>query len=442
MSLRAGDKFGPFQIIRFLGEGGFASVFAVKNDQGRDVALKVFNHEMDENDVLQSEFEKEFLRTKNLHHPNILAPFELGKINDVAYITMPLCDKSLMQELKLRLSNSRTPYYTERELVEVLQDVSDGLVYLQEKNIIHQDIKPDNILLDTAGSTRKHLICDFGIIAQVRRAILKQTVPFQYKMKGIAKSYAGPEVFKGKPEFNSDLFSLGVSIHELATGKVPFEDIGNTLGEVLNNGGEYEPIASGDYSNRFKRLIEALVSKNPKDRPRASEIVKWCEEYKTNGSWSDGMNDFFKQKIRKTTPIKEFKKGDSEIKKDVKKSNSKGNNRSDFDWFSYLPLILGSIALLFASVIFFPKCQGIKMEKGLEKEKPIKKNIANYVSSSFSNSEPCQTPSRTVDFYLSGETGIRQMHEIQIKNIIYGSNGDYQVITCEPENEKFTIISK
>jgi serine/threonine protein kinase len=154
----------------------------------------------------------------------------------------------------------------EDECWKMLHDVAAGLAYLHEKNppLIHQDIKPDNIMIGDEG---QYLITDFGISARVRSTIRGGKAQEQ---SGGTLAYMGPERFSStpKPIMASDVWSLGAMMYELMTGLPPF---GNHGGVLQKNGADI-PIIEGDYTQELKDIVTSCLAKETWDRPSARKI--------------------------------------------------------------------------------------------------------------------------------------------------------------------------
>ncbi|NOT37870.1 MAG: serine/threonine protein kinase [Saprospiraceae bacterium] len=302
-----GKVLGRFRLVRLLGKGGFGEVWEVNDENQKEYAIKIFNQVDHYNPGNTSPFEDEFYLIKNLVHPNLLIPLLMEKQNNIYYIVMPLCEKSLMEDLKERMIANSFKYqdkhqiYTEKELSIIMRDVADGLAYLKDVGIIHKDIKPDNILLQKVGSKYVYKISDFGISDKFAVSSLKVTKLLDTKTDGIAKAYAPPEYFQKKIDAKkSDVFSLAMSIYELATGDTPQGENGLAFGETLNILTKIPTMPEHlNYSRRFSLLLNSCLSLNPKHRPSAKEIAIWSDEFLNTGSWPNEMS---KQLTLKVAP--------------------------------------------------------------------------------------------------------------------------------------------
>ena len=288
MSFRKGDIIGDYTLKDFLGEGTTAQVWAgIKEGENESVALKIFNHTNDLGEI--EALKEEYGGTVHLEHNHIVTPDTLFEHNDQQVIVMKLCSRSLWQELNMRQSRSTTKeYFTERELAKVLSDVTAALVYLhfepkligdntREEIVIHNDIKPGNILMNDDGDLGVYYLTDFGIVRNIIYTIPKNKI----QNIGLTYAYAPPERFESKPTIhvNSDIFSLGASIYELTNG------IGDIpLAQLINHNKKIPPL-EGSYTSRFKQLIAAMLSEDPYDRPDARVIYKLATDYLSGEGW-------------------------------------------------------------------------------------------------------------------------------------------------------------
>ena len=263
MALTEGLLFADrYKLIRQLGRGGFAEVWlAEDNLTNVQVAVKVYapGTGLDDNGI--KIFTQEFSMVFDMNHTNLLRPTHFDCWDRMPYLIMPLIKNG--SAFKYITEGQNMP---EEECWKMLHDVAAGLAYLHEKTppLIHQDIKPDNILIDDEG---RYLITDFGISARVRSTIRGAQ---SQEQSGGTLAYMGPERFSSnpKPIMASDVWSLGAMMYELMTGMPPF---GNHGGLLQKNGAEI-PIIEGDYSQELKDIISGCLAKETWDRPSASKI--------------------------------------------------------------------------------------------------------------------------------------------------------------------------
>ena len=258
-----------YTLIRQLGRGGFSEVWLAHDSyMDIDVAIKIYapGQGMDSNSI--NEFRREITGVFQLNHPNLLCPKHLGIWENMPYLIMAYCPAGSCLKFVGNISES--------EIWHLIHDVAAGLAYLHEKDIVHQDIKPDNILIDTEGN---YLITDFGISTRARSTLRKSVMSTTNSAGTLA--YMGPERFSTQPAPTkaSDIWSLGAMLYELLEGVTPFPpDFG---GSMLNAGAAI-PTINAPVSENLKQTIYKMLSKETWDRPTATTLVQWASNPKTN----------------------------------------------------------------------------------------------------------------------------------------------------------------
>ena len=263
MQLIQNTYFGEgnrYYLEKLLGRGGFSEVWLAKDAiTDLELVLKVYapGTGMDE-DGLQT-FSKELARVYNLNHPNLLRPQHVDSWQGMPYLLMAYCAQGSLVK--------RIGGMSEVAIRKVLHDVASGLAYLHAHDVVHQDIKPDNILLDDAGN---YVITDFGISTRAR-STLRKSVASSAAHSGGTIAYMGPERFGKEPApiKASDVWSLGAMLYELMTGDTPFGEHG---GLIQKSGAEI-PTIQGNYSDELKQMVEQMLSLNPWDRPTAEDLA-------------------------------------------------------------------------------------------------------------------------------------------------------------------------
>lgn len=253
-----------YSLKRFIGNGSFGEVWVASDTQTNiDVAAKIYVA-MDEQGL--EDFTKEFQLTFEINHTNLLHAYYLGVNPEDSrpYLIMPYCPDGSVSK--------RAGNMTESELWHFLHDVAAGLAYLhaQQEPIIHQDIKPDNILILKSG---EYVITDFGISKQLRKTLSKSAT--QTNTAG-AISYMGPERFgkKFRAVKASDIWSLGAALYELASGDVPFCGMG---GSLQKQGAEI-PDLPEEFSERLNMVCAACMALETWDRPTAAQLRDYCSQ--------------------------------------------------------------------------------------------------------------------------------------------------------------------
>ncbi len=293
-NFKQGQNFDGYKLIDFIGIGSTAEVWKVEDKDGKHWALKIIAPSVGLDPIGRKEFKEEYDKTNHLSHPNILIAKNYGEFKNRPYLVFELCGSSLSQAVGNRYLKAqkiaKDKYFSEEELADIMAQVASALAYLHspEINMAHLDVKPANVLI-TIGKEldEKYALSDFGITAELKRTVMKQTQKMGDSGVGLSPLYAAPEQFKVnyEPQSESDIFALGVSIYELATGKLPASGrIG--IGQQLVNGGE-APILPGEYSQAFKELIQQCMSTSPATRPSAEQLQSYALYFNNTGNWID-----------------------------------------------------------------------------------------------------------------------------------------------------------
>ncbi len=265
MQLTEHTYFGEnnrYYLERLLGRGGFSEVWlAQDNLTHQQIALKVYVPGTGLDDEGLQTFSEEFARVSNLHHQNLLTSQHVDAWKGMPYLTMSYCAHGSLVKKIGKMS--------EPEIRKVLHDVAAGLAYLHAHDVIHQDIKPDNILLDDAGN---YVITDFGISTRTR-STLRKSVAASSSHSGGTIAYMGPERFGKEPApvKASDIWSLGAMCFELLEGVLPFGEIGGGM----QKGGAEIPSIQANVSDALKYIISKMLQKETWDRPDAATLVEW-----------------------------------------------------------------------------------------------------------------------------------------------------------------------
>ncbi len=200
-----------YEVLHKLGSGGMAEVYLADDRLlGRQVALKVLNSRYANDDQFVERFRREASSAAGLNHPNIVQIYDRGEAEGTYYIAMEYLDGRSLKDIILKYS----PLSPEL-VVSISIQIVEALRFAHRRDIIHRDIKPQNIIVDNEGRVK---VTDFGIA----RAGNASTMTEAGSILGTAH-YLSPEQAKGQPvEAASDLYSLGVVMYEMVTGKLPF----------------------------------------------------------------------------------------------------------------------------------------------------------------------------------------------------------------------------
>lgn len=203
-----------FTVLGELGRGGFAVVFSVRDQRlNRYLALKVMRPELFTSSVARERFHREAQFVAQLDHPHVLPVVFAGEQGGISYFAMP---RVKGETLERRLERER-PMALE-DSVRIFRELALGLAYAHGKHVVHRDVKPANVLLDTVG---KALLVDFGIAKGLSRD--GGTLSFTGAVIGTPE-YMSPEQASGSRSLDhrSDIYSLGVVAFEMLTGAQPF----------------------------------------------------------------------------------------------------------------------------------------------------------------------------------------------------------------------------
>ena len=276
------DMLGRYKIERRLGEGAMADVYrALDTGIGRTVAVKVLKPELARDPELGQRFLREARAAGGLNHPGIATIYDVGEASGAPYIAMELIEG---QPLDAALqAHGRLPH--ERVLL-LAEQLAGALAYAHRAGVVHRDIKPSNILLSADGQTAK--LVDFGV-ARVAELEAEQNLAKTQagQMIGTPR-YMSPEQALGLPvDARSDLFSLGVVLYEMVTGKVAFPGMGLATLAIQIAQDRVEPVGrtAADCSPGLSFIIDKLLAKKPEARfPDGEALVRALERERQAGA--------------------------------------------------------------------------------------------------------------------------------------------------------------
>jgi serine/threonine-protein kinase len=315
-----------YEIVRSIGEGGMANVYlGVDTILNRNVAIKILRGDLASDEKFVRRFQREALSASSLSHPNIVEMYDVGEDNDQYYIVMEYIEgKTLKQLLKKR------GFLTIPEVIDIMLQLTDGLAHAHDSYIIHRDIKPQNILILENGLVK---ITDFGIAVALNSSQLTQTNSVMGSVH-----YLPPEQASGKGStIKSDIYSLGIIMYELLTGKLPFKGE-NAIEIALKQLKDQMPNIRKqmtDIPQSIENIILKATAKNPKNRYHDAREMH--EDLKTALD-PDRVNeprhvykyleqDLEETKIMEPIKLEKSSKDDEEVAKQITDDGIKEQNK-------------------------------------------------------------------------------------------------------------------
>ena len=253
-----GRTIGNYEITRRIGAGGMSTVYRARQTNiGRDVAIKVLIADMVDDPALLARFEREVRVIAELEHPRILPVYDYGEIEGLPYIVMAYMSRGSLTD---RISRAGAGLPLD-EVIDVFEEIAEGMNYAHLKGVIHRDLKPSNVLLDAEGNPR---LADFGI-AKISQSNTDLTGE---KVIGTL-SYMAPEMFRKSEQITSavDIYALGVMLYQMLTGEVPYSgDTAQIVGAHLHQAVPDIRQKRPDLPVRVQDVINRAMAKDPTDR--------------------------------------------------------------------------------------------------------------------------------------------------------------------------------
>lgn len=271
-----------YEIIELIGSGGMANVYkALCHRLNRYDAVKIMRDETAANTELRRRFRAESQAVAMLSHPNIVSVYDVSHSDDVEYIVMELIDGITLKQY-LQKKSVLDP----SEVLDFTIQTAKALEHAHSKGIIHRDIKPQNIMLLKVGMIK---VADFGI------ASLENTIEENNGETVGSVHYIAPEQARGEaPDARSDIYSLGIVMYEMLTGKLPY--VGNSDVEVAVKHMNTDPVTPRDIvpsiPEELERICLKAMNSNIDERYQsASEMLADLEEYKSQSLAAHVLED-------------------------------------------------------------------------------------------------------------------------------------------------------
>src|SRR5580700_2013974 len=280
MTLAAGTKLGPYEIVSPLGAGGMGEVYRARDTRlDRTVAVKILPSHLSENPEARQRFEREARTISSVNHPNICTLHDVGHQDGVDYLVMEYLEGETLAD---RLRRGPLPI---EQVLKYGTEICEGLEKAHRSGVVHRDLKPGNIMLTK--TTAK--LMDFGLAKAIAGPAVTSgltatlsTPPGSHPLTAQGAvvgtfQYMAPEQVEGKEaDARSDIFALGAVLYEMATGKRAFEGktAASAMAAVLER--DPAPISSLQPATppAFERLVKTCLDKDPDERWQTAHDVK------------------------------------------------------------------------------------------------------------------------------------------------------------------------
>lgn len=255
---------GRYEILEHIGSGGMADVYkAICHKTNRYVAVKVLRKEYNDDETLVRRFSSEARSTENLHHPNIVSILDGGNDHGTHYIVMELAEGMTLKQYIRRYGRLSV-----RETVDFAIQIAGGIQAAHEHGIVHRDIKPQNIIVSDSGKLK---VTDFGIAKAATGDTIGSSTMGSVR-------YLSPEQARGGySDARSDIYSLGITMYEMATGKVPFDGENTVAIALMHLRDDIVPPRNyfPDIPASLENIILKCTRKRPEERYQtAAELIQ------------------------------------------------------------------------------------------------------------------------------------------------------------------------
>jgi Tol biopolymer transport system component len=284
MPLPAHSKLGPYEILAQIGAGGMGEVYRARDTRlGRDVALKILPEEVSGEPQRVIRFEREARAASALNHPNIISVYDVGREGETAYIVSELVDGE-----SLRHAIAQGPLAA-RRVIEIATQMAEGLAAAHAAGIVHRDLKPENVMLTRDGRVK---ILDFGLAWQAFSSPggHPETTPTQPVVTNPGAvlgtvGYMSPEQVRAQvADTRSDIFSAGVIVYEMLTGRRAFTGASSVevMHAILKND---PPDIEAPISPGLDRIVRRCLEKEPARRFQSAADLGFAIQAVSGTSW-------------------------------------------------------------------------------------------------------------------------------------------------------------
>lgn len=274
-TLQIPRQLGRYRIVRKLGQGAMGSVFLAKDEQlDRQVALKFPRGNLQQGGEQQARFLQEARAAAALHHANICPIYDAGEIQGINYICMGYVDGAPLSQFAVQDSG-----LTEQQIARIILQIAKAVAAAHGAGFIHRDLKPANIMIDL---NNEPVILDFGLARRINRKE-DQRVTQAGAIMG-SPCYMSPEQVDGDEQRigpQSDVYSLGVILYELLSGRVPFEgSFASVMGQIMTKIPDKPSSFRKNLSVRLETICNKMMAKQQDQRfPSMAAVADALQEY-------------------------------------------------------------------------------------------------------------------------------------------------------------------
>ena len=270
MRLGSGQRLGAYEIVAPLGIGGMGEVYRATDTRlHRDVALKVLPGGMADDPERLSRFQREARAVAALNHPHIVTLYSVEEVDGVPFLTMEFVSG---ESLDRRIPPGGLPV---TQLIEIARALADALVAAHEKGIIHRDLKPANVMITGEGRVK---ILDFGLAKDTAGTRPDDATLDRTELGRVmgTPAYMSPEQVQGREvDMRTDIYSLGVVLHEMATGRRMFEGASSAelVSAVLRDTPPIVTDVRPELPSELARIVRRCLEKDPLHRWQTARDV-------------------------------------------------------------------------------------------------------------------------------------------------------------------------
>ncbi len=267
---------GRYRIVRVLGEGGMGSVYQAQDlELERMIALKVIRPELAGNPAILQRFKQELILARHVTHKNVVRIFDLGEADGVKFITMEYVDGEDLRGI-LRRQGKLLP----ADAVGIVKQICSALEAAHAENVIHRDLKPQNVMRDKQGRV---VVMDFGLARSIESSGMTQTGALIGTLE-----YMSPEQALGSElDQRSDLFAVGLIFYELLTGIMPYQADSAIASLMKRTQGRAVPVSEIDATvpESLSQIVAHCLERDPKDRfASATELLAALKDWPSKPS--------------------------------------------------------------------------------------------------------------------------------------------------------------